>query len=271
MERIGFWKVAGKTWLLVWARARIFLLYWLGMLFFPLLRLFLIPPDGEVTAFALIFQLASLCVLSVVGLSLAHFTVSSCRNATSLLPDRPVRAFVRYSLVSLAVMLVGVVGAILAGLPLVGVLAVDALDAEEYLVLKSLLVLAGGVLAGLGGLIPLLRLSFATIAIAVNEDGGLKRAWRTTRGYTLKLLAAFFLFLSPPFFLGVAWGLFGSGSTDSLAFRFVDVLGTMSTVFLLSIYLCVLYQDLFPTPGESMKRALDEQGPTVQIRVSDTH
>ena len=271
MERIGFWKVAGKTWLLVRARARIFLLYWLGMLFFPLLRLFLLRPDAQVSAFVLIFQLASLCAISVVGLSLSHFTVSSCRNETSFLPDRPVRAFVRYSLVSLAVLLVGLVCLLLAGLPLVGVLAIDALDAEEYLVLKSLLVLAGGVLAGLGGLIPLLRLGFATVAIAVNEDGGLKRAWRTTRGYTLKLLAAFFLFLSPPFFMGIAWGLLGSGSTDSLAFRFADTLGTMSTMFFLSIYLCVLYQDLFLTPRESMKRVLDAQGPTVQIRVSDTH
>lgn len=237
MERIGFWKTAGKTWLLLRARAGIFLLYWLGLLCCSLLRQFGIPSGGEATAFVLILRLASFCAVSALGLSLSHFTVSSCRNATSFLPARPLRAYARYSLASLAVVLIGVVGAILAGLPLVGVLASDALDEPQFFVLKIFLVLVTGALAGLGGLIPLLRLSFATIAIAVNEDSGFKRAWRTTRGYTLKLLAAFFLFLSPPFVVGIAWGMPGSGSTDPLAFRFVAVLAAMSTVFFLSIYL----------------------------------
>ena len=40
MERVGFWNVAGKTRLLIMARARIFGLYWVALLAVPWSRIF---------------------------------------------------------------------------------------------------------------------------------------------------------------------------------------------------------------------------------------
>lgn len=265
MERIGFWKVAGKTWLLLRARAGIFLLYWLGLLAIKLICSFFFPSFNEVSASALVLALALLCAYAATGLSLSHFTVLSCRNKTSFFPARPVLACVKYALATLGVLLTGAPAAVLSLLIIFWVLASGILNSGQYALLGLFLFLTAAILGQVGLLVPVLRFGFVTIAISVNEDSGFKRAWRMTRGYTLKLLAAFLLCLLPQAIIEVIIVLFGWSSTHSPLSQLVETLTATTSVFFLAVFQSVLYLDFFPAPGEPVKETPETKGVQEQI------
>ena len=253
MERVGFWNVAGKTRLLITARARLFGLYWLALLAVPLAQGFLFGTQEEGSAGAAVLGVASFFLSTALTLSLYHFVVASCRNETSFFPQRPVRTYLQYLLASLGLAVICMLFAALAGIPFFGVLASGMADKGTPAGLGVLLLLAAGLLMGLGGLIPLLRLGFVLIALAIGDRYDYGRAWSMTRGYTLKMLGALSLGMLPPFALGIVWALADESSTNSVPFQFLDVVLTCSCIMFMSVFWAVLYQEISlrePKPEE---------------------
>ncbi len=243
MERVGFWNVAGKTWLLIRARAQIFSLYWFGLLAVPLIRNLFFGAQEEVSTGSVILGMVGFFLSTGLTFSLYHFVVASCRNATSFLPPRPVQGYFQYLLASLGLAVVCMLAAALAGLPFFGVMLSGIADGGKFVGLGVILLLATGLLMGMGGLIPLLRFGFVLVALAIGDKYDYGRAWRMTTGYTLKMLAALFLGLLPPFAMGVIWGLVDQPSTNSPIFQLLDVLLTLTSILFLSLFWAVLYQE----------------------------
>lgn len=250
MKRVGFWNVAGKTRLLIKARARVFGLYWLGLLIVPLAQNFFFGTQEEVSTGSAIMGVASFFLSTALTLSLYHFTVASCRNATSFFPPRPVRTYLQYLLASLGLAVICMLFAVLAGIPFFGVLASGMLDKGTPGALSVLLLAASLLLMIAGGLIPLLRLGYVLVALAIGDKYDYGRAWRMTKGYTLKMLGALFLGLLPPFAAGVVWWLVDESSVNSVSFRLLDVVLTFTCIMFLSVFWAVLYQELTLREGE---------------------
>ena len=177
-------------------------------------------------------------------LSLYHFVVASCRNATSFYPPRPVRAYLHYLLASLGLAAICMLSAVVAGLPLFGVLVSGIAEGEANAGLAFLLILLSVLLMVLGGLIPLLRLGFVLVALAIGDKYDYGRVWRMTKGYTLKMLCAIFLGMLPALATGFVWWLVDKASVDSLAFQLMDALLTFTCIIFLSVFWAVLYQEL---------------------------
>lgn len=255
-EKVRLLDVARKAWLLLSARSGIYALY--GLAFFCLLflpHLLFASYDPEVDAFpALAFYsgLVSLAMLMALSISLQHFSIASCRNATTFFPQRGVAAFFKYLLVSIVLVAIGLISIIIAGLPFAGVLLSGVADSPDTALLGGLLLGVTGLGMCLGGMIPPLRLAPVLPAIAMGDDWDYGKAWRMTKGYTVKLVLLFFLFMAPPLLFGMFWGLvWGDPQNDPALFNAVNSAFSVVITIVFTVCFGVLYQKLLEASERS--------------------
>lgn len=246
MEKVKFLDVARKTWLMLSARATIYGGYattFFCLLFLP--HLLFAPYDPEVDAFptfAVVSGLINLVLLMATSLSMQHFTIASCRNATSFFPERKVATVARYTMTTIVLVFITMAAMTISGMPLFAVLASGMMDNGGILGLA--LIVACGILAGFG-IVPGIRLSMILPAIAIGDEYGYKRTWRMTKGYTLKLLCLTVAMLIPSVVLGLIWGIiWGSPDNDPVLFNGVNSAFSVVTSIIFGSYYGILYQDL---------------------------
>ncbi|MDD3313072.1 hypothetical protein [Pseudodesulfovibrio sp.] len=244
MRKIGFWRTARETGRLVRSGCLVFGIYWAVWVALALVENVFYHSEEPLSLMAVVRAVLLLLLTTGLSLSLYRFTVALERNERTFFPSPPVREYLRFLLVSLAVVAISMLLALVGALPLlVLLLYIGAVDSPGNVVFA--LVPCAGLFAVACGAVPFMRLSFATVAVAIGDDGGFGRIWRLTRGYGLKLLALFFLAVSPPFLLGVVWGAMGHKSAmESIPFATFNVVLTVSVFFGVSLFLLVFYQRL---------------------------
>lgn len=255
MKTVSFRTVAKKTWLLVAARRKTFLLYAVGMLALYLLGDWLTysnsSPEGEpkFTTLDVLLGLLTFFASSALFISIQHFSILSVRNETSYFRPRPVRVFFQYILTSMAWAAICFIGMIIAALPFAAVYFSDVANNPETAIVGIALLVITALLMFLGGMIPAVRLGAVFPAIAAGDKYNFTRAWAMTKGHTLKILGTNVLFSLPLFTIGAVVPLvipdFAVGKGH------YSVWGSLinsTAMALMMVYwyafLCLLYEDL---------------------------
>ena len=249
MEKIRFWVVARKAWLLLTARAQYFGLYGLSLYLLLLLPVLLFEPydpqSTEAPLQPMIVGLVNLTLVVALNISLLHFTIASCRNATSFFGSRPISIYFRYLLASFAVAAIGMIAMIFAGLPAFGVFASGMLENPEMNTPGMILLIVTGLIAFCGGSIPPIRFGAVLPAIAMGDKYSYSRAWQMTKGHSGKLVITMFFILLPSLVLGLVWGFIeGDPAESPMLFNLFNYAVSTLTSVVMMVFFGVLYQDL---------------------------
>lgn len=245
-DTVSFWNVVGKTRLLLAVRSRYFGLYVLASLVLysaPYLITGVDPFAEESPEKLWLPFLVNMTLLPALSLSLQHFSIESCRNNTSFFPPKPLLSFLRYMLLSIALVFFSGICLIVASIPMFGIWGWGGVDNPETAIYVTVLMYFFGLIAAVVATIPFMRFGPVLPATTVGDECSFSRAWRMTKGHTLKLLVAASLLYIPSLVVGFVGGLFmadGIGWTFALILYLIDSIAMVVGLAFFSI----LYEEL---------------------------
>jgi len=259
MERIRFWRVAGKTRALLLDRAAVFLVYWVLFAAEGLVGEFAMDGGSSAVFGSLIF-LGTLLVDICLMVSLFRYVLSHLRGGRSFYPGRPVGTTGRFLLSSLTILILCLLFGFLARLPWMAVGASGLLDDPRHLLMGGALQAFSGLFLVVVALLPLLRFGFILPSIVMGDPDGYGRSWRLSRGYTVKMLVSLVLFLLPVFCFEVVGEM--AAAEDSALFRVMYILLTATVLLSMYVFFCLLYEAMTRRErllGEVVERERQEE------------
>lgn len=267
MEKVSVWAAAKKTLLLLRGRAEHFWKYGVGLLVLQTVsytnEMIAALPDGGVWWLEAIMNLAFFVGSVVLTTSLIHFSIASCRNTTSFLPERPVLTVFYYVLAMIALSVITFIFMVVCGLPLIGVVMSGLLDKPDTVVLGGGLAFLTGLFALAGGMVPAVRFGVIIPAVCVRDKWNFSLAWQMTKGHTWRLIGAVVLPLLPFFALVMGWGVAyalmnpETPFVPNIPYVAVSIFASAAIGLFMNSFCGVLYED-FRIRYEAMTNPPDE-------------
>lgn len=263
MQKVGFWSEAGKSFLMIKARAGFFGVYALVFFLYGLMSQFLggdFDPENPEWGGVWMNFLLGMTVGPALYLSLLHFTMGSCRNETSFFPENRVGAWFRFLLTSIAVSAISGVFGLLGSVPLFVVSVSGMSGNPETAILAIILAIVFFLLSLLCFLVPFMRFSFVLPAVAIGDEYTFSKAWRMTKGYTVKLLVTALLCLGAiAAVVFVGWVI---TDLDAEIILTSSLFGAVfNAVFMVwgTVYCCLLYEQfrIRYEAGDALERVVE--------------
>lgn len=186
-----------------------------------------------------------LVILSLASsLSLQNYAITSSRETPSFIPAMPFYSLFRYLLACIAINIIVTLSGFVCILPMT-IMEVTGFGQGNGILMFGFTMLTA-LFAILGTTIPFVRLCLIVPAAAVGDEYTFAETWKTTKGYTLKLLGVGFILALPQMLLALYGSLVYPSVETNPSVLYIAVDTVISTVMLLISFsfLALLYEDL---------------------------